>query len=128
MGKKKLGGRKLKEKIERYNYYYYVKNESLVSDVEYDKLLKELEKIERDNPEVADELSPTKNVGSSLVDTKFQKVKHKKPMLSLSNTYNITDVEDFHKRIGRILDKNVGADDSRDIGYALELKLDGLLP
>ncbi len=126
MEKKLEKARKLKEKIERYNYYYYAKNESLVSDVEYDKLLKELEKIERENPGIEDELSPTRKVGSSLSDTKFNKVEHNKPMLSLSNTYNIKDVEDFHQRIGRILGKNHGSESSQVIDYALELKLDGL--
>jgi DNA ligase (NAD+) len=117
---------KIKEKIDKYNYYYYVKNESLVSDVEYDQLLKELEKIERENPGIGDELSPTKNVGSSLGDTKFQKVEHKKPMLSLSNTYNIKDVEDFHQRIDKILGKLEDQEAKKVTDYALELKLDGV--
>jgi DNA ligase (NAD+) len=116
---------KIREKIDKYNYYYYVKNESLVSDVEYDKLLKELEKIERENPEIGDKLSPTSIVGSSLGDTKFQKVKHNKPMLSLSNTYNIKDVEDFHQRVVRILEKDTELGTEK-LDYALELKLDGL--
>lgn len=116
---------KIREQIDRYNYYYYVKNESLISDVEYDNLLKELEKIEKENPEVVNKLSPTKNVGSSLGDTKFQKVRHNKPMLSLSNTYNIKDVEDFHQRVNRILGKNSEAGE-KNVDYALELKLDGL--
>jgi len=117
---------KIKEKIDKYNYYYYVKNESLVSDIEYDKLLKELEEIEKKHPEIKDELSPTRQVGSSLSDTKFQKVEHKKPMLSLSNTYNIKDVEDFHQRIDKILGK-LKEDESKKItDYALELKLDGV--
>ncbi|WP_319371333.1 NAD-dependent DNA ligase LigA [uncultured Ilyobacter sp.] len=117
---------KIKEKIDKYNYYYYVKNESLVSDIEYDKLMKELEEIERKNPEIKDELSPTKHVGSGLSDTKFQKIAHKKPMLSLSNTYNIKDVEDFHQRIKKIIEKEKETDGKDSIEYALELKLDGV--
>ncbi|WP_319204247.1 NAD-dependent DNA ligase LigA [uncultured Ilyobacter sp.] len=117
---------KIKEKIDKYNYYYYVKNESLVSDIEYDKLLKELEEIEKKHPEVKDELSPTRQVGSSLSDTKFQKVEHKKPMLSLSNTYNIKDVEDFHQRIDKILSKLKEDKSKKLTDYALELKLDGV--
>ena len=112
--------RELREKIERYNYFYYVKNESIVSDYEYDKLLKELEDYEREYPEMKDKNSPSQIVGSSLKDTKFTKVVHKKPMLSLSNTYNIKDVEDFNARVK----KNLSSEEN--IEYVLELKLDGL--
>lgn len=108
----------LRNKIERYNYYYYVKNESLIGDMEYDLLLKELEAMEEEHPEYRQADSPSGKVGSSLKSTKFQKVEHRQAMLSLSNTYNIMDVENFDKRIKKTIDK--------EIDYVLELKLDGL--
>ncbi len=114
----------LREEIERYNYYYYSKNESLISDVEYDKLLKNLEKLEKENPQFANELSPSVNVGSSLKDTKFEKVTHKSPMLSLSNSYNIGDIEDFMKRAEKIILQERSG--KTKIDYVLEVKLDGL--
>lgn len=116
--------KKLREEIERYNYYYYSKNESLISDVEYDKLLKELEELEKTNLTLFDMSSPTKKVGSSLGDTKFNKVTHKSPMLSLSNSYNIGDIEDFIKRGEKILLKETSSQEKTD--YVLEVKLDGL--
>lgn len=112
---------KLREKIEKYNYYYYVKNESLISDTEFDLLLKELEKLEGDYPEYKKENTPSENVGSSLKETKFKKIVHKKPMLSLSNSYNIKDVEQFMERVNKNLEN-----EDKKIDYALEVKLDGL--
>ncbi|MBC2851002.1 NAD-dependent DNA ligase LigA [Cetobacterium sp. 8H] len=111
----------LRQQIERYNYYYYTKNESLISDIEFDKLLKELEGLEHDHPEYKVENSPTTNVGaSSLKESKFKKVIHKKPMLSLNNSYNIGDVIAFAERVEKNLDGT-----HRDLEYVLELKLDG---
>lgn len=104
--------------LHKYNYYYYEKNESLVSDFEYDRLLKELEEIEKNNPNLKVEGSPSEKVGSSFKETKFTKVTHKKAMLSLSNSYNIGDVSDFIGRAKKsVIDK---------MEYILELKLDGL--
>lgn len=116
--------KKMREELNRYNYYYYSKNESLVSDTEYDKLLKELEELEREYPEFSTENSPSRNVGSSLKDTKFEKITHKVPMLSLSNSYNIGDIEDFIKRAEKIISKESSAENKID--YVLEVKLDGL--
>ena len=110
----------LYEKIEKYTYYYYTRNESLISDVEFDKLMAELERLEEENPELKREGSLTSRVGSSLKDSKFTKVEHKEPMLSLSNTYNTKELEDFDGRVKR------GLGSSGNIDYALELKLDGL--
>lgn len=111
----------LRKDIEKYNEYYYSKNESLISDVEFDKLLKELEALEEKYPQYKEKVSPTKKVGSSLKDTKFQKVVHRKKMLSLSNSYNIMDIEAFMERVR----KNV-EDEKKVLEYALEVKLDGL--
>lgn len=108
----------LLELVHKYNYYYYEKNESLVSDFEYDKILKELEEIENKNPKMKVEGSPTEKVGSHFKDTKFNKVAHKKAMLSLSNSYNIADVADFINRAKKTINEVME--------YVLELKLDGL--
>ena len=115
---------KLREELERYNYYYYSKNESLISDVEYDNLLKKLEKLEKEYPQFKDLSSPSINVGSSLKDTKFEKIAHKNPMLSLSNSYNIGDIEDFLKRAEKIISQENSL--KNKIDYVLEVKLDGL--
>nr|WP_245584882.1 NAD-dependent DNA ligase LigA [Psychrilyobacter atlanticus] len=117
---------KIKEELHKHNYHYYEKNESLISDVEYDKLLKKLEKLELENPEYKTETSPTVVVGGGLKDSKFTKVTHKKPMLSLSNTYNLGDLEDFDGRVKRILNKDSLENDNIQVDYVLELKLDGI--
>jgi len=120
MKKSEMRINELYEKIEKYTYYYYTRNESLISDVEFDKLMKELEVLEGEYPEFKREGSLTSSVGSSLKDSKFKKVEHKNPMLSLSNTYNTKDLEDFDGRVKR------GLGSTENIDYALELKLDGL--
>ena len=109
----------LKDLIRKYNEHYYEKNESLVMDYEYDMLLKEMEAIEKEHPEMKDTVSVTEKVGGR-ASGKFSKVVHKVPMLSLSNTYNIGEIEDFDKRIRKV----IGED--KEIEYVLELKLDGL--
>lgn len=110
--------KELLELLNKYNYYYYEKNESLVSDVEYDFLLKELETIEKSHPEIKAEITPSEKVGSHFKDTKFNKVYHKKAMLSLGNTYNIGEVSDFIGRAKKSIEE--------PMEYVLELKLDGL--
>jgi DNA ligase (NAD+) len=111
----------LRKEIERYNYYYYTKNESIISDFEFDKLLKELEELEKKYPEYKIEKSPTKYVGATdLKESKFTKVVHKKPMLSLSNSYNIEDIIAFTERVEKNLEYK-----HEKLEYVLELKLDG---
>ena len=113
--------KELREKVKKYSEYYYTNNESLISDVEFDKLLVELKELEEKYPEYREKNSPTEIVGATnLKDTKFQKVTHKKPMLSLSNSYNEGDIADFIERVKKLLPEE------KEIEYALELKLDGL--
>ena len=113
--------KELREKIKKYSDYYYTNNESLISDVEFDKLLVELKELEEKYPEYKEKNSPTEIVGAtSLKETKFQKVAHKKPMLSLSNSYNEGDISDFIERVKKLLPEE------KNLAYALELKLDGL--
>ncbi len=119
MNKDLIEIKSIREDLERYNYYYYVKNEAIISDYEYDKLLQKLEELEERNKEYFDENSPSQKVGSSLDASKFSKIEHKIPMLSLSNTYNISDIQAFANRTANIIGNN-------EFEYILELKFDGL--
>jgi len=117
--KKKI--EKMRENILKYNQYYYTNNESLISDVEYDNLIKELKELEEQYPQFKSVESPTEKVGATnLRESKFQKVTHKKPMLSLSNTYNEGEIGDFIERVRKLIPED------KELKYALELKLDGL--
>ena len=117
--KKKI--EKMRENILKYNQYYYTNNESLISDVEYDNLIKELKELEEQYPQFKSVESPTEKVGATnLRESKFQKITHKKPMLSLSNTYNEGEIGDFIERVRKLVPED------KELKYALELKLDGL--
>lgn len=117
--KKKI--EKMREDILKYNQYYYTNNESLISDVEYDNLIKELKELEEQYPQFKNVESPTEKVGATnLRESKFQKITHKKPMLSLSNTYNEGEIGDFIERVRKLIPED------KELKYALELKLDGL--
>ena len=109
----------LQKKLRSYSDAYYSQNESLISDYEYDMLLKELETLEAEL-QIADETSITQTVGSSLKNTKFKKTAHRTPMLSLSNTYQIGEVEDFILRAKKNL--NI----TENLEMEMEIKLDGL--
>lgn len=87
----------LREVLNRHNYNYYVLNSPEISDREFDMLLKQLEKLEREHPEYVDPLSPTHRVGSDLTKG-FVQVLHKRPMLSLGNTYSVEEVDEFVER------------------------------
>ncbi len=106
--------------LKKYSDAYYNENKSLISDYEYDKLLKALEELEKKYPEYASENSPTQNVGASVRENKFKKVEHVHPMLSLANSYNSGEVLDFIERIK----KRIG--NEQELKYCLEVKLDGL--
>ena len=80
------------------NYNYYVLNKSLISDFEFDQYLKELESLEDANPEYKDENSPTVRVGSDIVKS-FNTVKHRFPMVSLSNSYSKEEIIEFDVRV-----------------------------
>ncbi len=107
----------LRDEINRHNHSYYVNNDPQISDRDYDMLVKELEALEREHPEYDDALSPTRRVGSDLTKG-FEQVKHIYPMLSLSNTYSIEDVDDFVKRTREAL---MG----QDFTIVGEMKFDG---
>ena len=95
----------LREKIREHDYNYYVLAEPAVSDREYDKLYKELQKLEQEHPEFITPDSPTQRVGSDLTK-EFNPVRHKIPMLSLSNTYIQKELFDFDRRVKDVLTEN----------------------
>jgi DNA ligase (NAD+) len=109
---------KLREEIEKYDYYYYVLAQPLISDEEYDKLYKELEKLEAENPHLITPDSPTQRVGKDLTK-EFKPVNHLVPMLSLANTYDEQDVYDFDRRVHEGLPAN------EKVEYVVEYKIDG---
>lgn len=88
----------LRREIDRHNHNYYVLNAPEISDYDFDMLLKELERLEREHPEYDDPLSPTRRVGSDLGHSGFRQVTHERRMLSLANTYSVEEVDDFVHR------------------------------
>jgi len=107
----------LRELIHDYNHEYYVNSKSIISDYEFDLLLKELEILENKYPELFDSNSPTKRVGGDIAKS-FLSVVHQYPMLSLSNSYSKKDMVDFDERICKIVDI--------PYSYICELKYDGV--
>ncbi|MDE6153132.1 MAG: NAD-dependent DNA ligase LigA, partial [Muribaculaceae bacterium] len=93
----------LRDEINRHNHSYYVLNSPTISDYDFDMLLKELEKLEKEYPELDDPLSPTHRVGSD-INKQFDQAAHIYPMLSLGNTYSIAEVEEFMRRTRQALD------------------------
>jgi DNA ligase (NAD+) len=108
----------LREQIREHDYKYYVLADPSISDEEYDKLIKELEKLEQENPRLITPDSPTQRVGKDLTKV-FNPVNHKIPMLSLANTYNEEELFDFDRRVRDALP------DDEKIEYVVELKIDG---
>lgn len=104
--------------LEQYNYEYYVLDNPSVPDSEYDKLMNELISIEKAHPELITPLSPTQRVGGKVL-SKFEKIKHKRMMLSLANAFNEKDLRDFDQKVRDV----VGLD---KVEYMCEMKIDGL--
>ena len=107
----------LREEINRHNHSYYVLNAPTISDFDFDMLLKELESLECQHPELYDPLSPTHRVGSD-INKQFDQAAHIYPMLSLGNTYSIGEVDEFVHRIRQALD-------GQDFDIVGEMKYDG---
>ena len=105
----------LREKLNHYNYAYYVENNPVVSDFEFDQMLRQLQDLELAHPEFADPNSPTARVGSDLTNS-FESVDHTFPMLSLSNTYSLDELHEWIEKIT----KEVG-----EVEFVCELKFDG---
>ena len=108
----------LREELHQHNYRYYVENNPIISDQEFDFLMHELQDLEAKHPEMFDANSPTQRVGSDL-NNEFETVVHTRPMLSLGNTYNRQEVADFWQRVS---DGLMGA----PFQICCELKFDGL--
>ena len=108
----------LASELDRLNHEYYMNDRSLVSDEEFDRMMRELQDLERQYPELASPLSPTKRVGGE-VNKSFRQVAHRLPMLSLGNTYSIEEIEEFEARTRKLLD-------GEQFTYTCELKYDGV--
>lgn len=107
----------LSKELREHNYRYYNEDAPSISDFEFDMLLKELESLEKEFPEFADDHSPTKRVGGE-VTKNFETIEHNYPMLSLSNSYTREELVEFDERVQKILGKSVE--------YVCELKYDGV--
>ena len=107
----------LREELRQHNYNYYHLDNATISDFEFDIKLKQLEQLETENPEFFDVNSPTQRVGGAITKN-FETVFHKNRMYSLDNSYSKEDLEDWEKRIKKML----GSD---EVEYTCELKFDG---
>jgi DNA ligase (NAD+) len=110
---------RLRDQIDRHNHRYYVLDDPEVTDAEYDQLMRRLQEIEREHPDLLTTDSPTQRVGAKPSE-KFAVVVHRKMMLSLANAMDAAEMNEFDQRIKRFL-KN-----ERDVEYVAEVKLDGL--
>ena len=111
--------KKLRKEIEYHNYRYYVLNDPVISDPEYDALMRELEELERQYPELITPNSPTQRVGAPPVE-EFGTVVHTIPMLSLANAFDEREVIEFDQRVKRFLRTE------EEIEYVAEPKMDGV--
>ena len=112
--------KRIEELINLINYHnekYYNQDSPEIEDFEYDNLMKELIKLEEENPELKRNDSPSNRVGGKPLD-KFEQVVHKIPMLSLSNAYSWEDLKDFDSRVREAA--------GSDVEYVVEFKIDGL--
>ena len=105
----------LTDLLNKYNKAYYIDNNPIVSDVEYDTLYKELEQLEKEYPEFIQNNSPTKAVGAK--ETLSKTINHEIPMYSLDNSYSMEDIEEFYERLYKMFGK--------DIELTIECKMDG---
>ncbi|WP_421797852.1 NAD-dependent DNA ligase LigA [Haliscomenobacter sp.] len=103
-----------------HEWRYYIQNDPVVSDYEYDQLFKQLEKIETEHPELVNADSPTQRVSADLTED-FSQVEHLTPMLSLANSYNAEDLNDWDASIKRFLN----IDPDTELAYGVEPKFDG---
>ena len=107
----------LRDELNQHNYNYYVLDNATISDYDFDIKLKELEKLEKENPEFFDANSPTQRVGGTITKN-FETITHKNRMYSLDNSYSKEDLLDWEKRVQKILG-------TTETEYTCELKYDG---
>lgn len=110
---------RLRQEIAKHNYHYYVLDDPLISDAEYDRLFRRLLELEKENQEFASPDSPTQKVGAPPLE-RFATVRHTLPMLSLNNANNQEEMAEFEERIRRFLKS------SQPIEYVVEPKIDGV--
>src|SRR5215471_1377117 len=110
---------RLRRELTLHNYRYYVLDDPLISDAEYDRLFRRLSELENQHPELRDPLSPTQRVGAPPL-TQFASVRHSLPMLSLGNVVSREAMQEFQERVQRFLRNN------QPIEYAAEAKIDGV--
>ena len=108
----------LREQLHEHNRRYYVENSPIISDQEFDLMMHELQDLETKHPELYDPNSPTMRVGSDITK-EFKQVRHRYPMLSLANTYNEQDVEEWYNQVKKGLE-------GEDFEVCCEMKYDGL--
>jgi DNA ligase (NAD+) len=106
----------LREELDKHNFNYYILNQPTISDYDFDMLMQELIKLEKEYPEFYDENSPSQRVGSD-INKEFKQVAHRYAMLSLSNTYTEEEVRVFDQRVRKLVDEK--------FQYSCELKFDG---
>jgi len=109
---------RLRDDIRHHEHRYYVLDDPEISDAAFDKLMRRLQEIEREHPELITPDSPTQRVGGQPAE-EFAKVRHSAPMLSLDNTYSVEELRDFDRRVRELSGR-------REVPYVAELKLDGL--
>lgn len=109
---------RLRREIERHNRLYFVDSKPEISDLEFDKLVKQLEKLEAEHPEYDSPDSPTHKVGGEPIEG-FESVAHRLPMLSIDNVYDVEDVREFDGRVRKLLG-------GTEVEYTVEYKIDGV--
>ena len=110
--------RDLRAALDRYNHHYYVLDDPLVRDADYDALLRELEQLEAQHPNLVDSTSPTQRVGVT-PSSQFDSIEHLSPMLSLANAFDAEEFGDFNRRLCELLETD-------EVEFVAETKLDGL--
>ena len=116
----------LSRELREHNHRYYIDSNPIISDAEYDALFRELQKLEAENPELAQPDSPTRRVGAPPVDG-FETVEHQRPMLSLANAFDDTELREWDERVKkRLVEADLEGLDETAVSYVTELKFDGL--
>ena len=111
----------LRKEIERHNSLYYIEAKPELSDYDFDKLLEKLISLERQFPDLVTPDSPSQRVGGTITRV-FPSVQHRQPMLSLSNTYSLGDLEEFYSRVAKLL----VLEGVHEQDMVAELKFDGV--
>ncbi|HHV15517.1 MAG TPA: NAD-dependent DNA ligase LigA [Gelria sp.] len=106
----------LRQELRKHEYHYYVLDDPLISDAEYDQLMRKLQQLENEYPELITPDSPTQRVGGQAAE-KFDPVVHRKPLLSLDNAFSLAELQEFNRRVSRA---------ATAVSYMAELKIDGV--